>query len=411
MRVWRIAAFDQPPNFLFLILYLPFGILSGYVSVTLVYGLSRAGITTAAIAAVVGLNLLPQIWKFFWAAPLDMSLTYRGWYTISAVLTAAGMAAMAFVPAKASTLFLLSALVLTVSIANTVVSMTTDALIAHSVPHDHKGRAAGWSQAGNIGGTGLGGGLGLWLAAHSSPLLAAVVLSSVTIACLPALLFVREPEHTHRAPRLIETATNLVLDVWAMARSRIGLLAMVLLVLPLGTGAAANLWAAVAQDWHAGADIVAIVAGVVGGLVSTVGCVIAGHFCDRIDRKMCYVVSAAMMALCAIVMAAAPRTPAMFIFFALLYALINGFMYATFGAVLLEAIGRGAAATKSPIMGGLTNIPIWLMTMVDGWAQTKWGSGAMLVAEGGIGIVAIALFYAFVVTTRPRIPAIQAEAA
>ena len=302
-------------------------------------------------------------------------------------------------------------LVLVVSIGNTVVSMTTDALIAHAVPHDHKGRAAGWSQAGNIGGQGLGGGLGLWLASHTSPLAAAIVISVATLGCLPALLFVREPEHAHRAPRLMQTATNVALDVWTMARSRIGLLAMVLLVLPLGTGAAANLWAGVAQDRHAGANIVAIVAGVVGGLVSTVGCVVAGHFCDRADRKMCYVVSAAMMALCAIVMAAAPRTPAMFVFFALLYALINGFMYATFGAVLLEAIGKGAAATKSPIMGGLTNIPIWVMTNADGWARTEWGSGTMLVVEGAVGFVAIALFYLFVVATRPRMPAIQAEAA
>jgi hypothetical protein len=52
-----------------------------------------------------------------------------------------------------------------------------------------------------------------------------------------------------------------------------------------------------------------------------------------------------------------------------------------------------------------------LMTMVDGWAQTTWGSGAMLVVEGGVGFVAIALFYIFVVATRPRMPAIQAEAA
>jgi MFS transporter, PAT family, beta-lactamase induction signal transducer AmpG len=411
MMTKRAASGEVPPNFLFFILYLPFGILNGYVTVTLVFDLAQAGVSTVAIAALVSLNLWPQIVKFFWAVPLDTHLTYRGWYTISTVLSGIGLAIMAFIPAKTGTLPLLSAVVLITSVANTIVSMTTDALTAHMVPHTHKGRAAGWAQGGNVGGAGLGGGLGLWLAQHYSGETAAIALAVLTIACLPALIFIGEPEHTHRAPRFTQTLTNLWGDVWSMARSRVGLLAMVLLVLPCGTGAASNLWAAVAVDWHAGADIVAIIAGVVSGLVSIVGCLVAGRFCDFRDRKFCYAISAISMALSAILMAVAPRTPSMFVFFALLYALTNGFMYAAYGAVMLEAIGRGAAATKSPIMGGLVNIPIVVMTMVDGWAQARWGSGAMLIVEGVVGIVGIGAFYLFVVTTRPRMPTMQAEAA
>ena len=145
--------------------------------------------------------------------------------------------------------------------------------------------------------------------------------------------------------------------------------------------------------------------------MSAVGCLTAGKFCDLTDHKFGYILSAALMALCAIFMAAAPRTPAMFIFFALLYALINGFAYAAFGAVMLEAMGKGAAATKGPILHGLTNVPVVLMTWVDGWARDLWGSGTMLVVEGVIGFVGIAAFYLFVIATRPRMPTIQAEAA
>jgi MFS transporter, PAT family, beta-lactamase induction signal transducer AmpG len=411
MMTKRAAAGIAPPNFLFGILYLPFGILNGYVTVTLVFALAQAGVSTAAVAVLVSLNLWPQIVKFLWAVPLDTHHTYRGWYTVSTVLSGVGLAILAFIPAKTGTLPLLSAVVLITSVANTIVSMTTDALTAHMVPHTHKGRAAGWAQAGNVGGAGLGGGLGLWLAQHYSGEMAALALAVLTVACLPALVFVGEPEHTHRAPRFTQTLANLWEDVWSMARSRVGLLAMVLLVLPCGTGAASNLWPAVAVDWHAGADIIAIVAGVLSGLVATVGCLIAGRFCDLTDRKFCYVASAASMALSALLMAAAPRTPSMFVFFALLYALTNGFMYAAYGAVMLEAIGRGAAATKSPIMGGLVNIPIVAMTLVDGKAQTWWGSGAMLIVEGLIGFAAIGALYLFVFVTRPRVPVIQAEAA
>jgi len=407
----RAAAGEAPPNFLFCILYLPYGILNGYVTVTLAYDLSQTGGTAVAVAALGSLNLIPQIAKFLWGTPLDTHLTYRGWYAISTVLSGAGLAVMAFIPATTSALpYLLSAVLIT-SIVNTVVSMTTDALTAHAVPMSHKGRVSGWAQAGNVGGSGLGGGLGLWLAQHYSGETAALALAGLTVACVAALIFIGEPKHLHREPSLADTLANIWEDVWSMARSRLGLLAMVLLLVPCGTGAASNLWANVAGDWRANADIVAVVTGVTGGIVSIVGCFVAGGFCDLTDRKFCYVVSAASMALCAILMAAAPRTPAMFVFFTLLYALTNGFVYAAFGAVMLEAIGRGAAATKGPILHSFTNVPVVLITMVDGWARDHWGSGAMLIVEGVIGVAAIAAYYLFAFATRPRVPAIQAEAA
>jgi PAT family beta-lactamase induction signal transducer AmpG len=407
----RAAAGVAPPNFIWCILYLPYGILNGYVTVTLVFALGQAGVSTVAVAFIGTLNLIPQIAKFLWGVPLDTHFTYRGWYVVSTVLSAVGLALMGFIHPGAHTFALLSAAVLITTIANTIVSMTTDALTAHSIPITHRGRASGWAQTGNIGGSGLGGGLGLWLAQHYSGELAAAALAVITVACLAGLVFVGEPEHSHRHPSLTQTLSNIWDDVWSMMRSRVGLLAMVLLLVPCATGAASNLWAAVAIDWHANADVVALIAGVAGGLVSAVGCLTAGKFCDLTDHKFGYILSAALMALCAIFMAAAPRTPAMFIFFALLYALINGFAYAAFGAVMLEAMGKGAAATKGPILHGLTNVPVVLMTWVDGWARDLWGSGTMLVVEGVIGFVGIAAFYLFVIATRPRMPTIQAEAA
>ena len=411
MMTRRASAGEAPANFVFCILYLPYGILNGYVTVTLAYDLSQTGVTTVAIAWLGSLNLIPQIAKFLWGVPLDTHLTYRGWYAISTVLSGIGLAIMGFIPATTGALPFLFAAVLITSIVNTIVSMTTDALTAHAVPMSHKGRASGWAQAGNVGGSGLGGGLGLWLAQHYSSETAAIALAVITLACIAALGFIGEPEHSHREPSLAQTLDNIRQDVWSMARSRLGLLAMVLLLVPCGTGAAANLWAAVAVDWRASADVVAVVTGATGGVVSIAGCFVAGRFCDLRDRKYCYVISATSMALCAILMAAAPRSPAMFVFFTLLYALTNGFVYAAFGAVMLEAIGRGAAATKGPILHSFTNVPVVLMTMVDGWAQTRWGSGAMLIVEGVIGIAAIAGFYLFAYATRPRLPTIQAEAA
>jgi hypothetical protein len=86
----------------------------------------------------------------------------------------------------------------------------------------------------------------------------------------------------------------------------------------------------------------------------------------------------------------------------LTYALITGLTYAGFSAVVLEAIGRGAAATKYNVFASLSNIPIAYMTVVDGWARTRWNEGAMLYVEAVIGVAALLVFIAVATTTRRR---------
>ena len=51
-------------------------------------------------------------------------------------------------------------------------------------------------------------------------------------------------------------------------------------------------------------------------------------------------------------------TQVMFVVFTSLYAFVLGLCYAAFGAVTLETIGTGAAATKYNIIAGISNIPI-----------------------------------------------------
>ena len=64
--------------------------------------------------------------------------------------------------------------------------------MAHTVMDDQKGRAAGWYQAGNLGGNGIGGGAGVWLAAHYSKEVAAWSISLAMLACAFALYFVSD---------------------------------------------------------------------------------------------------------------------------------------------------------------------------------------------------------------------------
>jgi MFS family permease len=395
---------------LFLVLYLPFGISAGYVTVSLAYLLTQAGISVQWVAALVALSLFPLTWKVIWAPMVDSFLTYKSWYVLSTVATALGVAATGFVPATKGTFGLIEGIVFIFSLTSSAITMTTDGLIAHTVAPERKGRAAGWAQAGNVGGGSIGGGVALWVAAHTHlAWTAGVVAAAISLAAITALFFIDEPEHAHRVPRLAETAKNIAKDIWSMARSRPGFLGLVLVALPAGTGAASNLWSAVASDWHASADLVALSAGVLGGVVAMIGSIVAGPLFDRFDRKRSYMTCAILMAICALAMAAAPRTPAMFLIFTLLYALANGAMYAAYGAVMLEAIGRGAAATKSPLFASIANIPIAIMTMIDGAAQARWGSGGMLLAEAAVAVTVMIAFAIFAAATRPSARALASQ--
>ena len=121
-----------------------------------------------AIAGLAALSLLPQTWKVIWAPIIDTTLTIKRWFLLSAVAIGVLMIATAIVPPTAANLILIEALVMGFSMASSFNAMAADSLMAHATPPDEKGRAGGWSQAGNLGGSGLGGGADSWRARSGS---------------------------------------------------------------------------------------------------------------------------------------------------------------------------------------------------------------------------------------------------
>ena len=403
-----------PHPVIFLLLILPFGLSSGYVTVTLGYQLSQQGLDAAQIATIVAADLFPQTWKFLWAPIADTTLSRKQWYLIGTALTAAGVVACGLAPGGPAGLPLLWILVLLMSTATTFVAMSTEALVAHHTPAELKGRASGWFQAGNLGGAGLGGGAGLWMAQHLAQLwISAAVLAAVCLMSALALLWIREPARAGAravsadgSPRF-QSALSLqwsnllrvLKDVWAMVKSRRGFLALLVVFLPITTGAASNLWPAVADGWQASADTVALVNGTLGGVVQMIGCLLGGYVCDRLSRKNAYLLYGSAQALCAVAMALAPRTEGMYALFTMVYALLNGMGFAGFSAVALETIGLGSAATEYNVFASLSNMPILYMGLIEGWAYAHHGSSAMLYSEAALAAISIAVFAAAAAAT------------
>lgn len=358
------------------------------------YLLAHVGMSIDRIAELVALSIVPHTWKFLWAPIADTTLKRKSWYIIASIVTALGLFIIGIIPVTKDSFLIFSIIILASNFAVTFLGMSVESLMAYNTPESEKGRASGWFQAGNLGGAGLGGGFGLWLA-QVQPFhwLPGVALGIVCILCCLALLFVQEPEEVFHEGSFIENVFDAIKDLWNVVKSKSGYLALLLCFLPIGTGAASGLWSAVAGDWHATAGTVELVTGVLSGIASAIGSIAGGFICDRMDRKAAYSMFGFLMALSAVVMALAPRSENIFIIFTLGYAFITGLSYAGFSAFVLEAIGHGAAATKYNLYAALSNMPIAAMTVVDGWGHQKWGASGMLLTEAAAAVVALIIFF------------------
>jgi MFS family permease len=406
---------------IFMPLFAPFGISSGYVTVTLGFLLARAGVSTAVIGALIALSVWPQTWKMLWAPIVDTMGNPKLWYGLGTLLVGLTILLMSVLPMTRGEIGVFSTLIVISSIASTAVSMSTEIFMANQTPLELRGRASGWSQAGNLGGAGIGGGLGLLLAEHvPHAWVSGAVLAAICFACWAGVLFLPRLTRTEDAdlpvpPGVLKALVGrpllrsylhkiwtVIVDVWDVAKSRLGYLALIIMVLPLASGGVP--WSAIAKEWNAGGDLVALVNGVAGGIASMVGALIAGWVCDRMDPKRAYCVFGILVGAVAAALILVPRTPTVFVIGVLGYQAMIGMGYTGYAAIVLEAIGKKSAATNWNLMAALSNIPIAVMSTFDGWMHDKYGTDAMLLGELVAPALTIVLFSLFALATRPRRP-------
>jgi PAT family beta-lactamase induction signal transducer AmpG len=375
----------------FLFLASPAGAAGGFVIVALGYRLSGAGVPVARTATLLSFFFLVQGVRWLWAPLVDATLTRVRWYLMGWALCIGATAIMSAVTPSGRTLILLAVLVVSTSVGAATISTAIEGLVATSLPPELKGRAGGWEWAGINAGQVAGGGGGLWLLQHvSGGLTVGLVLGALSLMCtlpLRRMSAVRGIADAHEATlslsgRVVDTLRDLI----RVARSSAGAIALVACLLPLGAGAANSLWAAVAPDWHATADTVALVTGGLGPLLAAAGCAAGGWASDTLGARRGYVMAGAGLASVALVMAAMPRVPVAYIGFTLLYQFAFGAGTGTLAGLIFATIGRGAASTKCATFFGFMSVPSWYMTLADGWAHDRFGPEGMLAVDALAGL-------------------------
>ena len=379
------------PFYIFFLM-LPTGISNGFVTVALPFLLTRNNFPVGVTAGVIAIGVSANLLRFLWGPVVDISLSLRKWFWISLTTSIITLMLLCITPFTIEGTILLSVIVFISQVAGTFMVLPVNGFMARSIEENKKGKASGWYQAGSLAGSGLGGGIGLWLATDYSPGIAGFVLCAMSVLFAMVILLIRDIPHAHEKT-MIQELRVIGNDVFAMLKIPLALFVIILLIMPIGTGAAANLWSAISLDWHTYANTVILITGLLSGLVSAIGCIAGGFIADRWGVWVAYLGSGVICALCTLIMALLPFQPWVYIAGVLAYAFSMGLIYAAFTAVILFAIGKKHVATKFSLLASLGNLPVVYMTTFNGWAHDEFNSRYMLIAEALIGILFVIIFY------------------
>lgn len=376
------------PPWLFAITNLPFGVSGGYAAVAMPFMLRNAGLDLETIAKIGALALLPAAYQLFWAPILDLGMRRRAWLIVVSVIGGLCLGASVLLDLPRQ-LPLYELLMVTGQLFVGLVASCNGALVSTSLPNRLHGQAAGWVNAGNLGSAALGGGLIMSLAGRGSPHVTALVLTLLIIVPSFAALLIPEPP-PHRE-RLADHVGRMARDVWRAVKARKGWTGLLFCISPVGTAALGNLFSALGPDYGVSDQVVEWVNGYGGGFVTAAGALVSGYFIDRVDRRMAYVASGCLTAICGIGMALAPLTPTAFIVGCLAYLLVTGLCYAAFSAVVYEIVeGAGStASTLYSVFPAAGNQAIAYTLFFDGLAHKRWGTRGVLATDAVLNLLGV----------------------
>ncbi len=388
---------SQNPPLLFGLLSVSYGFTTAVGGLLIPYLLRKYGVPVNRIAGVVAIALIPLVWSFLWSPLADVGLRRRSWVLLSA-LGAAVTGSLAILGIHASLVVLTLLLFLSRALIG-LQSAATGALMC-ALPPTSRGRAAGWSQAGNIGAGAVGGGLVIWLADHASLTVVAIAIAAGTMVPSLAALLIEES-----APAARGTGTffgDLVNDLGEIVRCGRTWLGILFFVSPAGSFAIGNLISGLGPDYRASGTQVVWITGLGGGLLTAAGSFIGGYLADHVNRMAAYSLAAVCGALFAAYLAFAPATPVTFGAGFSAYSIASGFSYCMFTALVLDVVGqrRHAAATMYSVLNASGNVAIAYMVWLDGLGYKHWGVRGLMSTDALANGVSAAVLLVVAVVTR-----------
>ncbi len=385
----------SPPLPLFALTEFPLNIPASVATLITMYLLRQQGMGIEQSSAIYAFCGLSVSFYFLYAPMVDFIFRRRTWFLISLAVTALLLVPALFLVSM-SHVHVLTALLFTATVASMLMSSATGALMSTLLSPTQKARVGAWVQAGSLGGNALGFGLLIWLSAHvGRPALAFATL----LLLLPglAMLWVSEPVLPVRETRPGQVLRASLADLRTTFFNLRTLPALLLLVVPVGTGALSTVLTGLTQTYGVTAGQLAFAGGLGGGLFTMAGALCILFFPAHRNRMVPYALSAILYGLISFAIAAGPIRPFTFIAGMLLSSFAQGVVYAAYTGMLLQTVNAAGRVqgTSYSLLNSIGNLPLLYMTWMEGRVAGHLGARSVGLFDGATNLLVAAVFFAW----------------
>jgi MFS transporter, PAT family, beta-lactamase induction signal transducer AmpG len=396
---------------IFSLLIAPMAVISnGVISGVLSYLLRQQGVPIERSAAIISLLILPQTIYFIWSPITDFFMRRRTWLIVGAVGAAFAMAA-AFNGRRLDTSSAVALMFLSACFGQLIVA-SCGGMMGAIQSEAARRKAGSFYQGGSL----AFGALGVFILASLAERLGMGLLGWVTAAliALPSLAALAAPKQVlaDEQEKGIKQTFNRIWHEFKGTFLRWRAIPYTLLMLfPMGSGAAIGLFPGIAQDYHVGGQQMAWMNGMAGAFLMAAGSLSATLIPARIRASVGYLVVCLINAGTLTILWLGPLNPTNYFVGATLYLFTIGTCYAMFTAVVLEFLGQSgkSGSGRYSIINSLGNVPVSYMTALDGRGGRLWGARGVAGTDAVVGAIAAAILLSYFLT-RQRKPAMYVAA-
>jgi MFS transporter, PAT family, beta-lactamase induction signal transducer AmpG len=396
---------------IFGLLIAPMAVISnGVISGVLSYLLRQQGVPIGRSAAIISLLILPQTIYFLWSPITDFWMRRRTWLMVGAVGAALAMAA-AFHGRRLDTPSAVMLMFLSACFGQLIVA-SCGGMMGTIHSEVIRRRAGSFYQGGSL----AFGALGVFILASLAERLGMGLLGWVTAAliALPAFAALGAPSQTlddEQGKGIRHTFNRIWQEFKGTFLSWRAIPYTLLMLFPMGSGAAIGLFPGIAQDYHVSGQQMAWMNGMAGAFLMAAGSLAATLIPARVRASVGYLVVCLINAGTLTILSLGPLSPANYFVGATLYLFTIGTCYAMFTAVVLEFLGQSgkSGSGRYSIINSLGNVPVSYMTALDGRGGKLWGARGVAGTDAVIAAIGATILLSYFLA-RKRKPAVYVAA-
>ncbi len=375
------------------------GIIQGCLSLLL----RQRGISSARQGEIISLLTIPTFIYFLWSPITDFWIRRRNWLIVGA-LTAAAMIVVAFHRPNLASPSAITCLFLAACLAQLIVSSCGGMMGALHSEATRRG-ASSFYQAGSLAFAALA--IFVLVSLTDRYSLGTLGWIAAALIAVPALFALAAPKQPFvQTHGLDETLHRIWIEFKATFITWRALPYTLIMIFPMGSGAAIGLLPGLATDYGISTQQVAWMNGLAGALLTAAGAMSVALVPARIRASVAYLTVCLINTLPLAILWLGPLRPSTYFIGATLYLFTIGAAYALFTAVVLEFLGVSGktGSGRYSIINSLGNLPVAYMTYLDGQGAGHFGPRGLPATEAVLGAIGATILLTYFLTRKHSTP-------